>query len=326
MVDITIIVPAYNVGKYIEKCMNSLVNQTKKEIEIIAIDDGSTDNTLEILKKYESEYKDLVKVFHQENKGQSLARNLGIENASGKYVGFVDSDDEIELDLLEKLWEKVKEFSYDAVAFDVNCIYPNRQIIIKSGVETDEKQLSKEQKNNFLLNMYSISCNKIYKKDIFKDKKLLFYPGVWFEDVLFLYKIIPSLKSIAKIDYPGYKYYQREKSVTYTYSDRLKDINNVLEKLLDYYNEAGLYKEYRDELEYIYVRYMYATFIKRLSKSKDKKRFNDGVKFAKQCVNKRFPQYKKNKYLKRGVKSMYLRHFNEFVANFVYILEKNKMN
>lgn len=326
MADISVIVPAYNAEKYLEKCLDSLVNQTKKNIEIIAVNDGSKDNTLKILNEYKSKYPDMIKVISQENQGLSVTRNNGIKVASGKYIVFVDSDDEIELDLLEKIWDKVTEFPYDIIAFDVNWIYPDKNQVATSAVIWDKRELLLEDKKKLLIDINVMACNKAYKKELFEDESVLFVPNTWFEDVLFTYKIIPQINSIAKIDFPGYKYFQRENSITYTFSDRLNQIHSVMDSILEYYKIQSLYDTYKDELEYIFVRYSFATYIKRLAKAKDKKKFNDGIRFVKSRVNEVFPNYKKNKYLHSGIKSFYLRNFNNFFAYLIFYLEKNKMN
>ena len=327
MVDISVIVPAYNVEKYISSCLNSLLNQTKKEIEIIVIDDGSTDNTLNILNEYKKNNPSKIHVVSQENQGLSITRNNGIKLSTGKYILFVDGDDEIDINLLKNLWNKLEEFPYDVIAFNVEVIYPNKKIIVNPGITSDIKNFNLDSKKKFLTDMYCMACNKMYKKDLFKDETLLFTPNTWFEDVLLMHKLVPNLTSLGYLDFPGYKYYQRKNSITYTYSDKLKDINFVLEKILEYYKKNDLYSIYKSELEYIYVRYMFATYIKRLAKTKNKQKFNDGILYSLNCVNKIFPNYKKNIYInKSGLKNLYLKNFNNFLAKIIYYLEKNKMN
>jgi len=326
MVDISVIVPAYNAEKYLKNCLDSLVNQTKKNIEIIAINDGSKDNTLSILNEYKNKYPEMFNVISQQNQGLSITRNVGIKNAKGKYIAFVDSDDEVELDLFEKVWKKVNEFSYDVVAFDVNWIYPNKNLISTSLVKKDNTELSIYGKKELLVNINVMACNKIYKRELFEDSNFLFVPNTWFEDVLFTYKIISSIKSIAKIDYPGYKYFQRENSITYTYSERLNEIHGVMDKILSYYRQTNIYETYKDELEYIFVRYSFATYIKRLAKTNDREKFKNGIKLVKERVMKKFPNYKKNIYLSSGGKNFYIKHFNKLFANLIYYTEKNKMN
>ncbi len=327
MVDISVIVPAYNVEKYISSCLNSLLNQTKKEIEIIVIDDGSTDNTLNILNEYKKNNPSKIHVVSQENQGLSITRNNGIKLSTGKYILFVDGDDEIDINLLKNLWDKLEEFPYDVIAFNVEVIYPNEKIIVNPGITSDIKNFNLDSKKKFLTDMYCMACNKMYKKDLFKNENLLFTPNTWFEDVLLMHKLVPNLTSLGYLDFPGYKYYQRENSITYTYSDKLKDINFVLEKILEYYKKNDLYSIYKSELEYIYVRYMFATYIKRIAKTKNKQKFNDGILYSLNCVNKTFPNYKKNIYInKSGLKNLYLKNFNNFLAKIIYYLEKNKMN
>lgn len=325
MKDISIIVPAYNAEKYLEKCLESLVNQTKKNIEIIVINDGSTDDTEKIILEFKERYPEMIKYFFQENSGQSVARNVGIEMAEGKYIAFVDSDDYVSERMFEILYNKAIEKNFDIVASDVNSIYPKKNVEVSSGIRFESVDLTRNEKSELLRNMYAVVWNKIYKKELLEKKKILFEPDLWFEDVLFLYELIPYIKSIGFVEDILYQYVQRENSVTYTYSDKLLDIYKMLEKLVDFYDENHL-DEFTNEIEYIYVRYMLATYIKRLAKTKNKELFNNGVKFAKEKVCTRFPNYRKNTYLNGIGKNFYLKYFNAFFADLIYYLEKNKMN
>ena len=129
--DISVIVPAYNAEKYIRPCLDSILNQTKKEFEIIVVNDGSKDNTLKILNEYKEQYSDIINVIDQENQGLSVTRNNAIKVAKGKYVVFIDSDDYVKSDMLEKLYDKAVSGGYDVVASDVNCIYPDKEVLVK---------------------------------------------------------------------------------------------------------------------------------------------------------------------------------------------------
>ncbi len=327
MPEISIIVPAYNMSEYIEKCLDSLLNQTKKEIEIIAVDDGSTDNTLSILNEYQQKFPDIVKVISQENGGLSAARNTGIEAATSKYIAFVDSDDYVDCNMFEAMYNKATEKNYDVVACDVSCIYPDRVTVVDSGISFESESVTPDQSRELFLNMYVVVCNKLYKKELFDQTGIRFEKGIWFEDVLFSHKMFPHIKSIATVKQGYYQYLQRENSITYTYSDKLTDINKVMNKILDYYIENGFFEQYRNELEFMYTRYMLATYIKRLAKTKDKKKFNIGVSFALKAVKSAFPNYKNNIYLNNGSKKgIYLKYFNRYIANLIYLIEKNRMN
>ena len=327
MPKISVIVPAYNIELYIGKCIDSLINQTLEDIEIIIVNDGSTDRTEDVIKKKIEKYKNKnIKLFTKENGGQSDARNFGISKATGEYIAFVDGDDYIEPDMFFELYKKTEEYSYDMVTCDVNCRYPNKDVEIKSGVFSDKKSMSDEDKKELILFAYAVVWNKIYKKELFtKDK--LFMKGVWYEDVLFLYKLFPYINSVGVVNKKLYNYIQRPNSVTYTYSDKLYDINKILKELNLFYENKNIKSDYEDVLEYVYVRYMLATFIKRLAKCKDKSKFNAGVQFAIDDVKKMYPNYKKNRFMKANVgKNIYLKNFNKFLANIIYIIEKNKMN
>ena len=116
-VKLSIIVPVFNTEKYLSECLNSLINQTLKSIEIICVDDGSTDNSLSILEKFHSK-DERVKIIHQGNFGVSVARNNGIAMAQGEYIGFVDSDDWVDADFFEKLYNASQKFGAEVVAGD----------------------------------------------------------------------------------------------------------------------------------------------------------------------------------------------------------------
>ncbi len=314
---VTVIVPCYNVEKYIEKGLNSLINQTLKDIEIIVINDGSNDNTLKILNEFKKNDK-RIRIIDKKNEGVSAARNIGLKEAKGKYICFMDSDDWLEKDFLEKMYNKISENDYDMVACDTYAIYPNKKKYIKSNINDnqDEKKL--------MIDAYTVIWNKIYKKEIIKD--IYFDNSISFcEDVLFLYEVYLKVKRVGSIHEPLYNYLQREKSLTYTYNEIIYDLIKSIDKVVDYYEINNYLDKYYQEIEYSYVRYLFATFIKRLSKTKNKIEFKKGCNFVKNKVKEKFPYYKKNKYLKNK-KGLYLKYFNNVFASIIFYLEKNKMN
>jgi len=187
-----------------------------------------------------------------------------------------------------------------------------------------DKNKIKESMNYF----YPVLCDKIIKRElIYKEdgSYLEFVDGVWYEDMQWLIKLYPKINSIGVVNQPLYNYLQREKSITYTYNDKLYDIINNMDNVIEYYKQNDLYEKYKDELEYLYARYSFATFMKRLAKSKDKKIYKAGYKYATEKVKGIFPQYKKNKYLKQnGLKGYYIKYFNKVLANINYIVNKDK--
>ena len=319
-IKVSIIVPCYNVEGYVEKSILSLVNQSLKEIEIIAVDDGSKDGTSKILDELASKYNAL-KVIHKKNEGVSIARNTALKEAQGEYIGFLDSDDWADEDMFEKLYNKAKEENFDVVPCDTNAIYPDKVVHISCNIREDNVNVKE-----LMLNAYAVIWNKIYKKDVIKD--ITFKEHMTFcEDVQFLYMVYSKINSIGVILEPLHNYLQRPGSLTYTYNEKLYQLIDSLDDILSYYKKEKKFNKYKSELEYSYVRYLYATFIKRLAKTKNKKEFNRGVKYVIQKVTNEFPDFKKNEYIKvHNPKNIYLKCFNRLTANLIYNVEKNKMN
>jgi len=303
---VSIIVPAYNASNYIEKCIDSLLNQTLKDIEIIIVNDGSTDDTAEKLSKYEDE----IKVITQKNVGVASARNKGLSVANGEYIAYVDSDDWIESNMFELLYNKAKENNYDVVECDFKYVNDfktwNGIVDLVSDINTIE------EKKKYYINMFPVIWNKIYKRNKIKDIK--FKSGVWAEDVEYLYRVLPNITSIGKINKKLYYYYQRPVSESRLFDKRVYNYIDNFNGILEYYKKNKYYDVYKNELEYCYVRYIYATFIKRAATFKDKKEYKKAVNEAIKNVLEKFPKYRKNKYFYKSIKGIYLIVFNRFIA------------
>lgn len=319
-IDLSVIVPCYKVEKYVTDCIESIIKNKIPNMEVILVNDGSPDNTIEILKKYEKKY-DFIKVLDQKNQGLSMARNNGVKIAKGKYISFIDSDDSIEPNMYKTMLDKALEKDFDIVACGVNIVYPDHEEKILSGIKED--MFTNEDIKLDFNNWYPAAWNKIYKKELFE--KVEFKKGVWFEDVEFLFKVLPYINKVGKIDEYYNNYMQREGSITYTYNDKLYHFIQNFDGIVEYYKNNNLLDKYHDEIEYGYIRYTYATFMKRLAKSKDKKKYIEGYKTVRKKVKETFPNYKKNKYLK-GKKGFYLKHYNRLFAEYIFLKEKDKGN
>lgn len=324
--ELSIIIPVYNVEKYLHRCLESVIKSTFKDFELIIINDGSKDASeqvvLDFKEKY-SDYEDKIMYIKKENSGVSETRNMGIEKAAGRYITFIDSDDYIEDDMLELMMNKMNESDFDIVACNARLVYGNnkKDHIVSSGYNSD--LYHKDKIRETMLVQYPVMWNKIYKTEIIK--KIKFTSGVWYEDMEYLLKLYPHINSIGVVNKPLYNYFQRENSITYTYNDKLYDIINNMESVIAYYKENNIYDEYKDELEYLYARYAFTTFPKRLAKCKDKKKYTTGIDFVLKKTNEYFPDYKKNKYLsKMGMKGVYIKHFNKLLANVNYMVQNGK--
>ena len=215
MPEISVIVPIYKVEKSLRKCLESLVNQTNQEIEIILVNDGSPDKSGEIAKEYNLKFGNKVFYYEKENGGLSDARNFGLKKARGKYIAFVDSDDYINVNLFKKLEKYIKE-DYDLVKFKIttvdledNTVNVNKSPVFenKTGEEAYEL-LYKEDK------LTDVAWSYIYKKE-FWDKNKFEYPvGAYHEDFALTSLIILKAKKVASTDIDGYYYVQSENSIT----------------------------------------------------------------------------------------------------------------
>ena len=315
MIKVSIIVPVYNVEKYISRCLDSLVDQTLKEIEIIVVNDETPDNSEKIILEYTNKYKN-IKYYKKKNGGLSDARNYGIGYASGEYIAFVDSDDYVDLSMFEKMYKKAKTDNFDIVACNVDMVLEDGSNIqsVKSGLKDFNNV------NAAMITVYPSAWNKIYKKELFD--KVLFKKGVWFEDVELLYRLFPYIKTIGVVEDELYYYVQREGAITKTYDERLFDYIKNWNGIIQYYKKNNFYDKYKLEIEYCYVRYLYATFIKQSLNYKDKNMFKKAVNEAILNVKREFPKYRKNKYFYKSIKGIYLIIFNKFLANMLYLIKR----
>ena len=213
---ISVIVPVYNVEKYLKKSIDSIINQTYKNLEIILVDDGSIDDSGKICDEYEK--KDArIKVIHQENQGLSKARNNGIEQATGEYIGFVDSDDYIEKKMYEILYEYIIKYDadisickYEKIEEYNNKVYQNRkennEVIVMSKTEGIRELLEEHGK------ITNYAWNKLYRKKLFENVR---YPEKRkFEDIGTTYLLLEKSRKVVFSNYIGYEYLQREGSIT----------------------------------------------------------------------------------------------------------------
>lgn len=314
---LSIIIPVYNVEKYINKCLDSVLGSTLKDLEIIVINDGSTDSSLELIKKYKDKR---IVLIDKKNGGVASARNEGLKVATGDYITFLDSDDYVDENMYKDMLDKAIEGNYDLVACDTKLVYPDHEEVISSMI--DDTKINK----HLMVDAYAVLWNKIYKKEIVEG--IYFTKGINLcEDVEFLYKVYSRVKKLGGIKKAYYNYVQRPGSLTYVYDEKIYHIIDAMDNIIKYYKDNNIYDKYKDELEFTYIRYCYATFVKRLSKTKDKKKFREGIKYTMKKVKETFPNYKDNKYLKsKGNKMIYLKYFNKAFAEYIYIKEKDKGN
>lgn len=253
MVKVSIIVPVYNVEKYIERCLKSLVNQTLKDIEILIINDGTPDNSMKICEKY-AKNDNRIKIFNKENEGLGLTRNYGIERAIGEYIAFVDSDDYVTLDMCENLYNAAIENNADIVYGEVlyddgKRIYSKRKI--KNTLIWKGKSKIKELLLDFISTLPSYKDDTImevsvwkaiFRRKIFIENSIKFVSERQFisEDIIFDIDFFTKVETIVEIPNYVYCYVCNPNSLSKTFrSDRFSKVkilyNEIIKKLNEYY-------------------------------------------------------------------------------------------
>ena len=263
MKDFSIIVPAYNVEKYIEKCIDSILNQSYKNYEVIVINDGSTDDTLNILNK---KYKDKVKIYSKENGGLSSARNYGVLKSSSKYILFVDSDDWLEPDLLLKLSEQINKNFDDLICYRLQKYYDKKNIFVVNELPLFNKLSGIDALSKLILSHKTFETAVIYayKSEFYKRNKFSFCDSRYHEDFGLIPYVIARAKTVSSIYYVGYNYLQREGSIT-----KNLEYSKVFKKSFDTLYQMGILNyeflnmEIDSNIRNIIANYLMTTVIKK---------------------------------------------------------------
>lgn len=305
MTKVSVIVPFYNVENYIQKCLESLVNQTLQEIEILIVNDGSKDSSEKIVKEYVEKYPNKIRYFEKENGGLSDARNYAISYAIGEYIAFLDSDDYIEPTMYEKMYQKAIEENADMVECDFIWEYPDKSIVSSTAMYEGKKQM--------ILDARVVAWNKLIKNQLLQETKVVFPKGYRYEDVEFFYQLVPFLDKVAFVKEPLIHYVQREDSISNTQNERTIEILDVLDHVIQYYKVKKLYTQYEEELEYLYARYIFCSSLFRMVMIPDKKIRKEILKQAWKRLHIQFPHWKKNEYLRKNKnwKNIYMRFMNK---------------
>lgn len=302
---ISIIMPVYNVEKYVGMCLESIVHQTLKEIEVIIVNDGSTDGSLQILEQYKKNYPEMVHVFTTENHGVSHARNFGIQKAQGEYILFADSDDFLELNMCELLYEKAHRDNNDIVICRYYDAYVNEetQEIRKKAGKAYEIAIGRNfniHDTKFELTHISpFPWDKLYRRSLFVQYK--FPEKLRFEDLAIMYCVMTGAQSIGVLEDRLYNYRRsNEGSFLSNFSEGTLDVVTALELFVEGMKKQNTYDEFIEEIEYICSRHLlirYNSIFDTATKGK--------LKIKKEMINRsmsflesNFPNWRQNRYLK----------------------------
>lgn len=232
---ISVVVPVYNVEAYLARCIESIIAQTYRNLEIILVDDGSTDKSGKICDDYKTKYSNLIEVVHQKNRGLSGARNTGLGHAQGKYITFVDSDDWLSHDMIEIMYDNLKKYNAQISGIGFYQAYENGKLVANSSktgicIMNKEEALGKFLFNN---NLTVCVCGKLYQTSLWNTIKCP--EGKLFEDQYTTYKLIEQAKVVVFNPSPKYYYFKRKGSIGHsTFSDRTYDLYWGVQEQYDY--------------------------------------------------------------------------------------------
>lgn len=322
MVKISVIVPIYNAEKSLSTCLDSLINQTMSDIEVICVNDASTDNSLSILRNYASR-DSRIKIFDRQHEGVAIARNIGIQNAIGEYIGFVDSDDYIDLNYFETLYETAINNNADIA---VASILKHKKNYNRYNVKYLDQQSAESIQDKITLcgdnkKFFFYAWNKIYKADLIKNNDIRFSEGQIYEDVMFAIKALYYSNKVVSTPNTEYHYVghknslmkykdptgKKERDLITAYSDLqifCREKNVILPERLNYYSKKKIcfvITEYIGKYQRKFQLFNLITFVKLIDYSETRNLINIfGIKIkvpkqeiAQQRKESIFYQYKK---------------------------------
>lgn len=288
---LSIIVPIYNVESYLEECLDSLINQDLKKIKIILVNDGSTDNSYNIAKKYADSNENII-LLNKSNGGLSDARNYGLSYADTKYISFIDSDDYAEKNYYAEIIRILENNDVDLIVSDIRYFWDNSdKSFILNGLSDKTNDFHKS-----LIMSPLFAWNKVYRKDIFDHLNIKYPNNMWYEDIPVSLKYFNNIDKTYYYSNVGINYRQRNTSILGSTNDqRVYHIFEIMDIVLNEYKETNSFNKYKDELEYLFIEQIiwYGGF--RFLKNDS---YKDLIKKASIYMKKNFPNYRKNRYLK----------------------------
>jgi glycosyltransferase involved in cell wall biosynthesis len=296
MPEISVVVPVYNVRDYLRKNIESILAQTFTDYELILVNDGSKDDSLSILREYEQ--KDpRITVIDKPNGGLSDARNAGMAIASGKYIQFIDSDDFVEPQLLEKCRQKLEETGADMVIFDIYQYFlaTGKKEIIANTYDASGVY-SIRTNPELIVSIQNCAWNKMYKLSLFKDNDIIYPWGCYYEDLGTTYRLLARCDKVAFINEPLYDYLQdRPGNITHQFNFSVYHVLDMVKLTLDDYKNLGIYETYYEELKCLGARNILEC-LKKTRNVNDKKMTEKFVQVCFWYIKNNWPEFPKCRY------------------------------
>jgi len=308
MIKVSVIVPVYNVESYLEKCLQSLVQQSLQEIEIIAVNDGSTDASQSILEQFQTQFPTKIKVFQKENGGLSDARNYAIDRASGEFLAFVDSDDYVSENMMEEMYSLAIKHNAEMVICNLQKVDERGNVIQKlTQLPNMPEKIDLASHFSVFSDISYFACNKMFKKTLFDGKR--FVKGMHFEDIELIPQLLLQCKTVAKTDAFHYQYFERANSISKTHTEKGLDILKAIENVEKAFNES-MYSDFKKELKGFQILEGVYTYLAYLAYVRDKDSFEKMYSF--------YLKFTKNKRISMREILKYKRFDNNYILSLPY--------
>jgi len=296
MCKLSIVALVYNLEEYLPRCLDSLVNQTLDDVEILCVDDGSTDSAPKIIDEYAKKYPQKVKAFHKENGGEFTTRNYGLERATGEYITFVDTDDYVEPTWAEKLYNAAKENEADIAVCGFERIdLDSGKVVGKDMIGFNQEAKNIDPTDDFMVFINPAPWNKIYRREKIKDLRFLPFRG--FNDMLFLASSFTKIEKVAFVPEVQYHYFLR--GTSQIHSVNVQDVENLKKYFLEVktlYEKEKKYEELKDILSLMAFIHLAVSVMYRVSYDKSVKMKNM-MKETIKYLDESFEGWRNNRFL-----------------------------
>lgn len=295
-IKVSIVVPVYNVAQYLSKCLDSLISQTLEEIEVIVVNDGSSDNSQFIIDDYVTRYPSKIHSFIKENSGLSDTRNYGIHHSRGEYIGFVDSDDYVDPNYCKKMYDEAVQSDAQIVVCGIAHLYLKR--IINTLYPTELFNKSVQNSPRILEYANSFAWNKLFLRSFWMRNGFLFPKGQWFEDSALIYNVMLLANRVSCVNSPLYYYrHDRDDSITTTVDTRIFDVLKSCSSIVHFYKDHNAFEgQLYEEVEFVCLRHATARY-RTLIYSANRQIAFDYVHSMVAFFEEYFPEWKKSRYL-----------------------------
>ena len=310
MKKVSIIVPVYNVEKYLRKCLHSLVHQTLADFEIIVVNDGSTDGSQNIIDEFQANYPERIQSFIKENGGLSDARNFGLAHINSEFVGFVDSDDWVMENMFEEMYQLAQKHSAEMAICNLQKVDETGKILQKlRQIPNMPEKITLENHLSVFSDLSYFACNKIFRVELFEGKK--FRKGIHFEDIELIPQLLLRCKTIAQTQEFYYQYLERANSISKSHTKNGLDILKAVDSVSEVYNET-LFAKNKTALKNFQILEGVYSFLAYLAFVKDEKIYHE--------MSSAFDQFRK----KHDISILEIFNYKRFGKNYLLSLTPKK--